>query len=89
LIQDRGGAAFPSIAGFRIDFIILRGVTPPGGTSRLSRVQDLKRGTHKDIGPKDIFEMADRKSVTGYREKAGYMAPLPRVGGAFLPNLEL
>ena len=25
-------------------------------------VEDLKRGTNKDIGPKDIFEMASNKS---------------------------
>jgi hypothetical protein len=24
-------------------------------------VEDLKRGTNKDIGPKDIFEMASRE----------------------------
>jgi hypothetical protein len=26
-------------------------------------VEDLKRGTNKDIGPKDIFEMASQKEV--------------------------
>jgi hypothetical protein len=25
---------------------------------RLRRIEDLKRGTNKDIGPKDIFEVA-------------------------------
>jgi hypothetical protein len=25
-------------------------------------VEDLKRGTNKDIGPKDIFEMGSKKS---------------------------
>jgi hypothetical protein len=25
---------------------------------RLRRIEDLKRGTKKDIGPKDIFEIA-------------------------------
>jgi hypothetical protein len=38
LVQDRGGAEFPT-----------------GGI--LLYVEDLKRGTNKDIEPKDIFEM--------------------------------
>jgi hypothetical protein len=37
-------------------------VQDPGGTEFLTGgillyVEDLKRGTNKDIGPKDIFEM--------------------------------
>jgi len=35
LVQDRGGAEFSSIAGFSIDFIILKGIAPLSGTSRL------------------------------------------------------
>jgi len=35
LVQDRGGAEFSSIAGFSIDFIILRGIAPLRGISRL------------------------------------------------------
>ena len=35
LVQDCGGAEFSSIAGFSIDFIILRGIAPLSGTSRL------------------------------------------------------
>jgi hypothetical protein len=30
-------------------------------------VEDLKRGTNKDIGPKDIFEMDSRIDSTHYR----------------------
>jgi hypothetical protein len=31
---------------------------------RLRRIEDLKRGTNKDIGPKDIFEMASTQSAS-------------------------
>ena len=30
-------------------------------------VEVLKRGTNKDIGPKDIFEMASRRAVSSIR----------------------
>ena len=65
------GPSFSSIAGFRIYFITLRGVACVAGFridfiislvrsqtgGILLYVEDLKRGTNKDIGPKDIFEM--------------------------------
>ena len=32
-------------------------------------VEDLKRGTNKDIGPKDIFEMGSNNSYTTPNDK--------------------
>jgi hypothetical protein len=34
---------------------------------RLRRIEDLKRGTNKDIEPKDIFEMASKQHNTSCR----------------------
>jgi hypothetical protein len=56
-IQDLGGAEFPSIAGF--PFWSYPACGSQTGV-RLRRIEDLKRGTNKDIGPKDIFEMGSK-----------------------------
>jgi hypothetical protein len=49
------GPGFPALLDSPSDLIIFVGHTPQ---VRLRRIEDLKRGTNKDIGPKDIFEMA-------------------------------
>jgi len=38
-------------------------------------VEDLKRGTNKDIGPKDIFEMGSNKAPTIYRQENQEVKP--------------
>jgi hypothetical protein len=49
------GPSFPAARDFPPDQILFVGRKPE---VRLRRIEDLKRGTNKDIGPKDIFEMA-------------------------------
>jgi hypothetical protein len=46
---------FPALLDFPPDSIIFVGRRPE---VRLRRIEDLKIGTNKDIGPKGIFEMA-------------------------------
>jgi len=47
----------PALRDFPSDLILLVGHKPE---VRLRRIEDLKRGTNKDIKPKDIFEMGSR-----------------------------
>ena len=44
----------PALRDFPFDLIRVVGHKPE---VRLRRIEDLKRGTNKDIGPKDIFEL--------------------------------
>jgi len=37
-------------------------------------VEDFKRGTNKDIGPKDIFEMGSRIGARAFRLSGAYFA---------------
>jgi hypothetical protein len=48
----------PAERDFPPDPIIFVGRKPQ---VRLRRIEDLKRGTNKDIGPNDIFEMASNQ----------------------------
>ena len=43
--------------GFAVTGAAGPGFKPP---VRLRRIEDLKRGTHKDMGPKDIFEIVSK-----------------------------
>jgi hypothetical protein len=54
LVQDLGEAEFSRFAGLPAGSNPLCGSKTAG---ILSYVEDFKRGTNKDIGPKDIFEM--------------------------------
>jgi hypothetical protein len=57
LVQNRGGAEFSSVVGLPAWSLIFVGHKPQ---VRLRRIEDLKRGINKDIGPKDIFEMGSK-----------------------------
>jgi hypothetical protein len=50
--------SFPALLDSPSDLILLVGRKPE---VRLRRIEDLKRGTNKDIGPKDIFEMVSSR----------------------------
>jgi hypothetical protein len=43
---------------------------------RLRRIEDLKRGTNKDIGPKDIFEMGSIKFIMLSGNKFNFNTPI-------------
>jgi NADPH-dependent glutamate synthase beta subunit-like oxidoreductase len=84
LVQDRGGAEFSRVAGFPV-----RSYTPCGSQTGgiLLYVEDLKRGTNKDIGPKDIFEMGSSEIPVAYREMSEKeLLPKPRIA---VPKLSM
>ena len=60
LVQGRSGAEFSREAGFPARSNSLCG-SQTGGI--LESFENLKRGTNKDIGPKDIFEIAPEISL--------------------------
>ena len=52
--KSRRGRVFPAARDFQSDLILLRVKT--GGI--LEYFEDLKRGSNKEFGPKDFFEIA-------------------------------
>ena len=62
LVQDRGGAEFLPLCG--TSRLILYGLWVETAGILLD-VEDFKRGTNKDIGPKDIFELGSNKKQSG------------------------
>ena len=62
LVQDRGGAEFLPLRG--TSHLIPKSLwVEPGGI--LLYVEDFKRGTNKELGPKDIFEIGSKKKQSG------------------------
>jgi hypothetical protein len=60
LVQDCGGAELPPLSGASRLIKSSLGVVTGG---ILLYVEDLKRGTNKNIGPKDIFEKGSSKFI--------------------------